>query len=86
MIPNSEIEWGARPPRAQFSAPSRKTVERTKKFQTHDVLNAFQSAGREARSATPGAGVLPELRSNGLNFIGNTGRIRASSRWLLHYY
>ena len=25
LNPNSEVEWGARPPRASFSAPSRKT-------------------------------------------------------------
>ena len=25
LSPNSEVAWGARPPRALFSAPSRKT-------------------------------------------------------------
>jgi hypothetical protein len=59
--PNSEIEKGARPPRALFSAPSRKTVGRSKKFQTSRLDGVVQSAGREARPATPVAGVLPNF-------------------------
>src|ERR1017187_5240359 len=58
----------ARPPRAQFSAPSRETLvlpqgAHMEKPHTH------QTAGREARSATPGAGVIPSFR---LKFVNQT--------------
>jgi len=61
FTPNSEMEKGARPPRALFSAPSRKTMGRSKKFQTSRLDGVVQSAGREARPATPVAGVLPNF-------------------------
>jgi len=49
---------GARPPRAQFSAPSRKTSNARNRFKSGFPHRA-PSAGCEAQPATPGAGVLP---------------------------
>ena len=52
---------GSAPAPGLFSAPSRKTVGRSKKFQTSRWDGVVQSAGREARPATPVAGVLPNF-------------------------
>ena len=60
LIPNSEVERGACPPRARFSAPSRKTAGGRKCCKGSCQCRA-QAAGREARPATPGAGVLTEF-------------------------
>ena len=49
---------GARPPRALFPAPSRKTPGAQKNSEDSCQCRA-QGADREARPATPGAGVLP---------------------------
>jgi hypothetical protein len=50
--------WGAHPPRVRFSAPSRKTSDASK-FPKLLCPAHTPEAGREARPATPGAGVLP---------------------------
>ena len=50
---------GARPPRAQFFAPSRKTPDARKVFKRPCQPRA-QVQNARARSATPGAGVLPK--------------------------
>jgi hypothetical protein len=63
---DSEIEKGARPPRALFSAPSRKTVGRSKKFQTNRHDDIMRSAGREARPRYARGGRAPQHRSLGL--------------------
>ena len=52
------LKWGARPPRAQFSAPSRKTSDAQESSDDSRHSNKPE-AGREARPATPVAGVLP---------------------------
>ena len=60
LILNSEIETGACPPRAQFSAPSRK-------IRAHrnipSLIGSFtrNKLFARARTATPGAGVLPKF-------------------------
>ena len=69
-------ERGARPPRAQFSAPSRKTVGHTKDFPVQDTFQIAQSAERGARSVTPGAGVLPQTSELRLDFSSPTGSWR----------
>jgi hypothetical protein len=58
--PNSEIETGARPPRAQFSAPSRKTRAHRNVPIVRGRVTRNRLAAR-ARPATPGAGVLPSF-------------------------
>src|ERR1035438_4485549 len=51
---------GAHPPRVLFSAPSRKTSAASE-FPKLLCPSHTQEAGREARPATPGAGVLPNF-------------------------
>ena len=61
LDPNSEIEWGARPPRALFSAPSRKT---SGAWNFSDMSTCRRSAialDARARPATPAASVLPSF-------------------------
>src|SRR5882724_2716606 len=56
--PNSDMQRGARPPRALFSAPSRKTWVH-KYFPSVRVSFTRKMLAARARPATPGAGVLP---------------------------
>ena len=56
---NFGINRGARPPRALFSAPSRKMVARADKFRHGNS----ETRNARARSLTPGACVLPGIRS-----------------------
>jgi hypothetical protein len=53
------VKWGARPPRAFFSAPSRKNPARTKQFQSSVGTTAPEQRNARARSTTSGAGALP---------------------------
>ena len=60
FIPNSEIEKGARPPQAQFSAPSRKTTARgmvPRVTTNHRAPNA----GREGASSHARGGRDPQF-------------------------
>ena len=52
------LKWGACPPWAQFSAPSRKTSDAQESSNASRHSN-MPEAGREARPATPEAGVIP---------------------------
>jgi hypothetical protein len=60
FIPNSEIEKGARPPRAQFSAPSRKTTARgmVPRVTTNHLA---PNAGREGASSHARGGRDPQF-------------------------
>jgi hypothetical protein len=64
LNPNSELEMGAPPPRAQFSAPSRKTPAAENCAKEGNPPPA-EKAGREGASSNARAGVLPELRRSG---------------------
>ena len=70
LNPNSEIEWGARPPRALFSAPSRKTSGCQELSWALAFAPRAKVLDARARPATPAAGVLPSFRNrveNGQN-------------------
>ena len=64
LSPNSDAERGARPPRALFSAPSRKTQVR-EIVRKPGIRRGPKMLAARARPATPVAGVLPDLRSSG---------------------
>ena len=59
LNPNSEIETGARPPRAPFAAPPRKTRPPRKVPSARGCVTRNRLAAG-ARPATPGAGVLAQ--------------------------
>ena len=61
---------GARPPRALFSAPSRKTPRAPKNFQAFVTSSTRKWLAARAQPATSGAGVLPVyfgIRVQGFN-------------------
>jgi hypothetical protein len=60
LNPNSEVECGARPPRALSFAPSRKTSG-NRKCHVASLGVVAPEAGRGGAPAAPGAGVLPNF-------------------------
>jgi hypothetical protein len=60
LNPKTEIETGARPPRAQFSAPPRKTRAHRKVSSVHFSFARKMLAARRGQQR-PGAGVLPNF-------------------------
>ena len=66
LNPNSEIGMGARPPRALFSAPSRKTPG-ARNFSTPGETTPRPMRNAGARPATPEAGAIPATSEFGFN-------------------
>ena len=64
--PTSEAETGARPPRAQFSAPSRKTPATGNGAEAGNASWA-KDAGREGASSNARGGRAPQTPASGLN-------------------
>jgi hypothetical protein len=71
-----------RPPRAQFSAPSRKTSNARNRFKPGFPHHA-QSAACEAQPATPGAGVLPIAGKFGVDVCNGTFEVAHGETQLL---
>ena len=79
LNPNSEVETGsARAARAVFRALA-ENAERAEKFQTFGRRSWGQTAGREARPATPEAGVLPNF---GFRVESECGQRLLRVRWV----
>jgi len=61
FYPELRNRKGSAPAPGAVVRASRKTVGRSKKFQTRRLDDVVRSAGREARPATPVAGMLPNF-------------------------
>ena len=68
--PDRRSSGGTPAPGAVFRA-SRKTGGRTNRVAVSDWQHTHPDAEREARSATPGAGVLPDLPDSGWDEIAH---------------